>query len=834
MKNRITAILICITMLFACGCGNTASTKVKKPAQSGGKTQTVIAMNPAIVSEDGTVKSARKTVSDSISADYKGGTLTFYDNTNWQWLYADGEESYIRRSIRGIESYKDGSGNTVKGMSYVYSVTDDRTSSLTVYDTAKMKISEYSGDTLAPSGILMTFTGTEKEAFAYTADSDCTLTLCDTENGSISLIKSVADNSTDILNSDKAAGVVLGVSLNGRLLWQEVLGNEALLGKQVTSVAFPSLSGLSLSAGDTILISAQTVESADGAETGYFDIPGGTSVVNKIIKIRREVEVKNDLSSNAEKGISFINENGESRYAVITGVSTNSDVSEVANGLRNRIQDIIGTDVVYARDSSEIEYPCKILLGDTKYAESTVAKNELINGRKYNAADFIIRTAGNNVVINALNAVSMQTAVDYFMNNYCTSSKAAVPEKLNYVSSKHNAIKTPTIAGNDLSKYRIVYSEYLSYIEKQGIDYLQRELIKLTGCNLPLVTDDTSAVPYEIVIGTTRRTSSDYYKKSTLTDSNNYTVKVSGGKMYIGGDQAHATDAAIHKTVELLKTVSDFGEGYNLSGKYDGGYSLTNGYKLAWSDEFNGDKLQPLWATHTQLSHYDLDKDGKSDHYSYEIQECSYLENGSLVQRMFSDDHINYYGGAVRSNGKDAMLYQYGYCEIRVKYGTTLGAYGTFILYGEGTHPNTHRYAEIDIVETFGRPWQLARTIHGWGTQDPWHGQWGGGDSYKYKKGTNEYEPWGNEYHTIGIEWERDFLRFTVDGVEVSYFDCSSPVFEFLRLPAAVHVSSGVDVSGQNGIPRPDTSKPWNDYSYVDYVRIYQKADNGSVINRGN
>ena len=142
MKKRITAILICLAMLFICGCKDTAQTKVKKPVQGESKTQTVIAMNPAVVSEDGTVKSARKTVSDSIGNDYKNGSVTFYDNTNWQWLYADTEDSYMRRSIRGIESYKDGSGNTVKGMSYVYSVTDDRASSLTVYDTGKMKISE--------------------------------------------------------------------------------------------------------------------------------------------------------------------------------------------------------------------------------------------------------------------------------------------------------------------------------------------------------------------------------------------------------------------------------------------------------------------------------------------------------------------------------------------------------------------------------------------------------------------------------------------------------------------------------------------------------------------
>ena len=822
MKKRITAILICLAMLFICGCKDTAQTKVKKPVQGESKTQTVIAMNPAVVSEDGTIKSARKTFSDSIGNDYRNGSVTFYDNTNWQWLYADTEDSYMRRSIRGIESYKDGSGNTVKGMSYVYSVTDDRASSLTVYDTGKMKISEYSGDTLAPSGILMTFTGGEKEVFAYTADSDCTLTLCDTENGTVPLVKGVADNNTDILNSDKPVGVVLGVSLNGRLLWQEILGNGALLGTQVSSVAFPSLSNLSLSAGDSILITAQTVDSADGLETGYFDIPGGTSVVNRNIKIGHEVEVKNE--TDALKGLSFINENGESRYTVITAASTKADVSAVANDLRNQIQEKIGTDVMYARDNSEIDYPCKILVGDTSFAESTVAKNEIIKGQKHNAADFIIRAAGNNVVINALNAVSLQTAVDYFVDNYCKDSKSIVPENLNYVSSKYYKVKTPTVAGNDLSKYKIIYSHTASYIERQGVDYLQREIIKNTGCNLDIANDKTAAAPYEIVVGTTHRTSSDYNVKSTTTDTNAYTIKVSGNKVFIAGDQTHATDAAIHKFLELIKTVSAFANGYSYSGKYDGGYSLTNGYKLVWSDEFNGNKLEAPWTTIMDIS-----PTASGNGHIRTAQECATVEGGNLVQRFFTNNGgKNYYGSSVKTNGKDAVSWRYGYCEIRVKYPVQKGVTVAFCCFGAGTDMKLGKYQEIDIVENFGNPAQLARTIHGWGPWDGYHGQWGVGDSFNYKDGTEELEPFGYEYHTIGMEWERDYLMFTLDGVQVGYFDCSNPQFEYFQTPLHALVSVCTDYNRADELGKDF----YEAFSYTDYFRIYQKADNDSIINR--
>ena len=35
--------------------------------------------------------------------------------------------------------------------------------------------------------------------------------------------------------------------------------------------------------------------------------------------------------------------------------------------------------------------------------------------------------------------------------------------------------------------------------------------------------------------------------------------------------------------------------GTEISGKYNGGYSLSGGYKMVWSDEFNGDTLSKTW-----------------------------------------------------------------------------------------------------------------------------------------------------------------------------------------------------------------------------------------------
>ena len=78
------------------------------------------------------------------------------------------------------------------------------------------------------------------------------------------------------------------------------------------------------------------------------------------------------------------------------------------------------------------------------------------------------------------------------------------------------------------------------------------------------------------------------------------------------------------------------------------------------------------------------------------------------------------------------------------------------------------------------------------------------------------------------MEWERDYLMFTLDGVQVGYFDCSNPQFEYFQTPlhALVGVCTDYDRADELG------KDFYEAFSYTDYFRIYQKADNDSSINR--
>lgn len=140
MKKRITSIILAACMFLLCSCGD------KNPAKVGTgnvktENQYVIAMNPSVAFEDGTVSSLRNDAARAISKDVSAKSATaLYDDTNWKWIYADEDGQWTKRLVRQAALWQNGVGNTVKGAPYAYSVNDDCTSSLAVFDTSKMKV----------------------------------------------------------------------------------------------------------------------------------------------------------------------------------------------------------------------------------------------------------------------------------------------------------------------------------------------------------------------------------------------------------------------------------------------------------------------------------------------------------------------------------------------------------------------------------------------------------------------------------------------------------------------------------------------------------------------
>lgn len=54
MKNKMIALLVCLIMIFVCSCGPNTG-KVQNPSPGNKEIQTVVAMNPSIVTSEGVV-----------------------------------------------------------------------------------------------------------------------------------------------------------------------------------------------------------------------------------------------------------------------------------------------------------------------------------------------------------------------------------------------------------------------------------------------------------------------------------------------------------------------------------------------------------------------------------------------------------------------------------------------------------------------------------------------------------------------------------------------------------------------------------------------------------
>ena len=135
----------------------------------------------------------------------------------------------------------------------------------------------------------------------------------------------------------------------------------------------------------------------------------------------------------------------------------------------------------------------------------------------------------------------------------------------------------------------------------------------------------------------------------------------------------------------------------------------------------------------------------------------------------------------------------------------------------------TLRYNEIDIFETFGNDSAISN-IHTWD------------NNYKLQGGTDFHYDWSSElgdsrviakgiydgkFHTIGLQWEENYLKFYFDGelkLTVSNTESNSERFtafanallytEFLATPKTGFGSwSGLDSSFE-----------------IDYIRYYQNA----------
>lgn len=114
-----------------------------------------------------------------------------------------------------------------------------------------------------------------------------------------------------------------------------------------------------------------------------------------------------------------------------------------------------------------------------------------------------------------------------------------------------------TLAGSGTTDFRIVYAYGASEEIQDAAAYLQREIQRLTGVELP-VTEDMAYNPklesWEILIGSTDREEDDY-TYADLAYTGDYRICVQGRKFTVA---ANMTDSLIAAVMELCEVLSEY------------------------------------------------------------------------------------------------------------------------------------------------------------------------------------------------------------------------------------------------------------------------------------
>ena len=252
------------------------------------------------------------------------------------------------------------------------------------------------------------------------------------------------------------------------------------------------------------------------------------------------------------------------------------------------------------------------------------------------------------------------------------------------------------------------------------------------------------------------------------------------------------------------------------------------GWKLTWSDEFNGDSID--------RNHWNFETgngggwgNNEKEYYT-DRPENAFVKDGALHLRAIKSPYrgFDYTSARMQSRGKFSQ--KYGRFDFRAKLPLGAGLWpAMWMMPQDDAYGNWPLSGEIDVTEARGQtPTDVLGTLH---FGHPWpHNQHSGATYTLPNHGTIA------DWHLYTLEWEPGVIRWYVDGKLYStknrWFsqprspgDVIAPVnpwpapFDrpfFLILNVAV---------GGNFLHGPDDSTTFPQEMQVDYIRVYEKPD---------
>ena len=246
------------------------------------------------------------------------------------------------------------------------------------------------------------------------------------------------------------------------------------------------------------------------------------------------------------------------------------------------------------------------------------------------------------------------------------------------------------------------------------------------------------------------------------------------------------------------------------------------GWKLLWSDEFNGtdgSAVDPSkWVFETGGNGWGNDE---LEYYTAR-PDNSFQQGGNLVIKAVPEKYTgqdgvtrDYTSARLKTLGK--FSHKYGRFEAKIKIPQGQGIWPAFWMMGDDIgKKGWPTCGEIDIMENIGKEPSLVHgTIHGPGYSG------GSGISATYGLPNDQHFAYG--FHVYAVEWEKKAIRFYVD----DHLYATRTPNELPKATKWVYnhpffILLNVAVGG--GWPgSPDSTSVFPQTMLVDYVRVYKR-----------
>lgn len=359
-------------------------------------------------------------------------------------------------------------------------------------------------------------------------------------------------------------------------------------------------------------------------------------------------------------------------------------------------------------------------------------------------------------------------------------------------------------------------------------------------------TDSSEKFEREVLLGNTKRDESKEALKrlnSQKKESCDYIIAVINGKIVVTSNDeiglALGFTRFLNDYVKKNKApADDFSKVYFGADEKEpdaaivGKQQNLDGYKLVWSEEFDGDELDTKKIQRRDVA---LNKPANSTTVMPKVdpKEYVYVKDGMLhmAAKRYKDGFLS---GGIKTSS--TMRYCYGYLEAKVRLPQGKGYWPAFWL--NAANLGYKMAPEIDIYEIFGTQNELVFNLHIWsGTDSTAHYSFDGGTLGSFiKKDDRSFKLDDTAaFHTYGLEWTPDYLAASVDGMVYYkyYFSEQENYKEWMAQELYVLFGSGVLIEDSDSTQQfananetnrapMDATTPDSE-QIVDYIRLYQK-----------